>query len=77
MLLRGCAPSKPPGIPNAQFESLRQRFQPRFASFASELRKKRNHYLAFLPDPRHDPALPLDQQRRRRRQRLTGNHAPT
>ena len=36
-----------------QFEDLCQRFQPGYPSFMAELRKKRDHYLAFLkyPDP--------------------------
>ena len=34
-----------------QFEDLCQRFQPGYPSFMAELRKKRDHYLAFLKYP--------------------------
>jgi transposase-like protein len=34
-----------------QFEDLCQRFQPGYPSFMTELRKKRDHYLAFLKYP--------------------------
>jgi len=35
----------------AQFEDLCQRFESRSATFIREIRKKREHYLAFLPYP--------------------------
>jgi transposase-like protein len=38
-------------VAGAQFEDLCQRFQPSYPSFIAELRKKREHYLAFLKYP--------------------------
>jgi putative transposase len=38
-------------VANAQFEDLCQRFQNSYPSFISEIRKKRDHYLAFLNYP--------------------------
>jgi transposase-like protein len=38
-------------VASAQFEELCQRFQPTYPSFVAELRKKKEHYLAFLHYP--------------------------
>lgn len=38
-------------VASAQFEDLCQRFQPAYPSFIAEIRKKRDHYLAFLNYP--------------------------
>ncbi len=38
-------------VAGAQFEDLCQRFQPTYPSFIAEIRKKREHYLAFLKYP--------------------------
>jgi len=38
-------------VANAQFEDLCQRFQNPYSSFIAEIRKKRDHYLAFLNYP--------------------------
>jgi transposase-like protein len=38
-------------VAGAQFEDLCQRFQPAYPSFIAELRKKREHYLAFIKYP--------------------------
>jgi transposase-like protein len=38
-------------VGSTQFEELCQRFQPSYPTFVAELRKKRDHYLAFLKYP--------------------------
>jgi putative transposase len=49
--LRALKTAWSPEVAAAQFEDLCQRFEPRSATFIREIRKKREHYLAFLPYP--------------------------
>jgi putative transposase len=49
--LRALKTAWTPEVAAAQFEDLCQRFESRYASFIREIRKKRDHYLAFLAYP--------------------------